>query len=87
MLMRNINVNKIIKPINSSDGAGVKLKRSIGVEPNYFDPFLMLDEFGSDNKDDYVGGFQHIHIEGLRQLLTCFMENSNIKTVRALKEK
>ena len=55
--MRNINVNKIIKPINSSDGAGVKLKRSIGVEPNYFDPFLMLDEFGSDNKDDYVGGF------------------------------
>ena len=41
----------------ASDGAGVKLKRSIGVEPNYFDPFLMLDEFGSDSKDDYIGGF------------------------------
>ena len=42
-----IEVEKIIKPITTSDGAGVKLKRSIGVDPNYFDPFLMLDEFGS----------------------------------------
>ena len=55
--MTEIQVKKIIKPIASSDGAGVKLKRSIGVDPNYYDPFLMLDEFGSDNKDDYVGGF------------------------------
>ena len=55
--MKQIEVNKIIKPILSSDGAGVKLKRSIGVEPNYYDPFLMLDEFGSENKDDYIGGF------------------------------
>ena len=52
-----IEVDKIIDPIPASDGAGVKLKRSIGVEPNYFDPFLMLDEFGSNNKEDYVGGF------------------------------
>ena len=55
--MSNIEVNKIIDPIPSSDGAGVKLKRSIGVNPNYLDPFLMLDEFGSENKDDYIGGF------------------------------
>ena len=55
--MSTIEIKKIIDPILASDGAGVKLKRSIGVEPNYFDPFLMLDEFGSDNKDDYVGGF------------------------------
>jgi len=55
--MRNIEVGKIINPSPVSDGAGVKLKRSIGVEPNYFDPFLMLDEFGSENKDDYIGGF------------------------------
>jgi len=55
--MKNIEVKKIINPVTASDGAGVKLKRSIGVEPNYFDPFLMLDEFGSDNKDDYIGGF------------------------------
>ena len=55
--MKIIEVKKIINPITASDGAGVKLKRSIGVEPNYFDPFLMLDEFGSENKDDYIGGF------------------------------
>ena len=55
--MKNIEANKIIKPVLSSDGAGVKLKRSIGIEPNYFDPFLMLDEFGSEDKDDYIGGF------------------------------
>ena len=55
--MKNIEVSKIIDPIPASDGAGVKLKRSIGVEPDYFDPFLMLDEFGSENKDDYIGGF------------------------------
>ena len=55
--MKKIEVSKIINPIPTSDGAGVKLKRSIGVEPDYFDPFLMLDEFGSDNKDDYIGGF------------------------------
>ncbi len=55
--MSKIEVKQIIDPMTASDGAGVKLKRSIGVEPNYFDPFLMLDEFGSDNKDDYLGGF------------------------------
>ncbi len=55
--MSDIEIKQIINPILASDGAGVKLKRSIGVEPNYFDPFLMLDEFGSENKDDYIGGF------------------------------
>ena len=55
--MKSIEVNKIIIPTPASDGAGVKLKRSIGVEPNYYDPFLMLDEFGSENSDDYVAGF------------------------------
>ena len=52
-----IEVDKIIDPIPASDGAGVRLKRSIGVEPNYFDPFLMLDEFGSENSEDYIAGF------------------------------
>jgi len=55
--MSSVEIKQIINPILASDGAGVKLKRSIGVEPNYFDPFLMLDEFGSENKDDYIGGF------------------------------
>ena len=51
-------INQIISPINTSDGAGVKLKRSIGTQLiDYLDPFLMLDEFGSDKSDDYLGGF------------------------------
>ena len=55
--MKSIEIDQIINPILSSDGAGVKLKRSIGIKPNYYDPFLMLDEFGSENKEDYLGGF------------------------------
>ena len=57
-MIMNVEVKKIIKALNASDGAGVKLKRSIGTpEADYIDPFLMLDEFGSENKDDYVAGF------------------------------
>ena len=78
--MKNIEVNKILKPTPSSDGAGVKLKRSIGVEPNYFDPFLMLDEFGSDNKDDYIGGFPahpHRGIETVTYMLAGEFEHKD----------
>ena len=78
--MKNIEVNKIINPIPASDGAGVKLKRSIGVEPNYFDPFLMLDEFGSENKDDYVAGFPahpHRGIETVTYMLAGEFEHKD----------
>lgn len=47
----------------ASDGAGVKLTRIIG-QPSLpdLDPFLMLDEFGSDKGADYIGGFpDHPH--------------------------
>ena len=60
--MSDIEVKNIINPVPATDGAGVKLKRSIGVEPNYFDPFLMLDEFGSEDSKDYIAGFpSHPH--------------------------
>ena len=56
--MKLIEIKKIIKALSASDGAGVKLKRSIGTpEADYIDPFLMLDEFGSENKEDYIAGF------------------------------
>ena len=49
--MKSIEVEKIIEPVAASDGAGVKLKRSIGTHLiDYHDHFLMLDEFGSENK-------------------------------------
>ena len=78
--MSNIEVNKVINPTPASDGAGVKLKRSIGVEPNYFDPFLMLDEFGSENKDDYVAGFPahpHRGIETVTYMLAGEFEHKD----------
>ena len=56
--MSTIEVKKIVKAIHTSDGAGVKLKRSMGIpDLDFIDPFLMFDEFGSDNKDDYIAGF------------------------------
>ena len=56
--MSAIEIKKIVKPIETSDGAGVKLKRSIGTsEVDYIAPFLMLDEFGSENSEDYIAGF------------------------------
>ena len=79
-MTKRIEVEKIIKPISTSDGAGVKLKRSIGVEPNYFDPFLMLDEFGSEKKDDYIAGFPphpHRGIETVTYMLAGDFEHKD----------
>ena len=61
--MSTIEIKKIIKAIQTSDGAGVKLKRSMGIpELDFIDPFLMFDEFGSENKEDYIAGFpSHPH--------------------------
>ncbi|MGD9843333.1 MAG: pirin family protein [Steroidobacteraceae bacterium] len=51
-------VNQIINSINTSDGAGVKLLRSLGQRQNArLDPFLMLDEFCSFDANDYIAGF------------------------------
>jgi redox-sensitive bicupin YhaK (pirin superfamily) len=47
----------------TSDGAGVKLRRSLGsAQFQRLDPFLMLDEFRSDDPKDYIAGFpSHPH--------------------------
>lgn len=51
-------IDQIINAVATSDGAGVRLLRSLGqTQATRVDPFLMLDEFGSDQPDDYVGGF------------------------------
>ena len=51
----------------TSDGAGVKLTRVIGSRqlPD-LDPFLMLDEFGSDRPSDYIAGFPDASAPRLR---------------------
>ena len=79
--MIKIEVKKIVKALNASDGAGVKLKRSIGTpEADYIDPFLMLDEFGSENKDDYIAGFPphpHRGIETVTYMLNGKFEHQD----------
>ena len=61
--MTERRIERIIQGIATSDGAGVKLKRSLGQSPYArLDPFLMLDEFYSDKPDDYIAGFpSHPH--------------------------
>jgi redox-sensitive bicupin YhaK (pirin superfamily) len=56
-------VRQIVRGMPTSDGAGVKLRRVIG-QPQLpdLDPFLMLDEFGTDQPEDYLAGFpDHPH--------------------------
>lgn len=52
------NIKQIIEPEPVIEGAGVRLKRSIGTPTlDYLDPFLLFDDFTSDNPRDYEAGF------------------------------
>ena len=56
-------ITQLVRGINTSDGAGVKLKRIMGgPELTQLDPFLLLDEFKNDDPKDYAAGFpDHPH--------------------------
>ncbi|RUO34677.1 pirin family protein [Aliidiomarina soli] len=56
--MSTTMVRKRVRGMPAQDGAGVKLSRVIN-QPSYKhqDPFLMLDEFKSDDPNDYIAGF------------------------------
>jgi len=56
-------VIRSLRGMPASDGAGVKLTRVIGTpQLDMLDPFLMLDEFGTDQPEDYLAGFpDHPH--------------------------
>lgn len=66
--MSNLNyqqrhIVEVLKARPASDGDGVKLLRVFGGgDLSRFDPYLMLDEFGSYDASDYIGGFpSHPH--------------------------
>jgi redox-sensitive bicupin YhaK (pirin superfamily) len=49
--------------METSEGAGVTVQRSIGIPAlRNYDPFMLLDQISSDNPDDYIAGFpSHPH--------------------------
>jgi len=64
--MSNDNQARVLRKLRgmpTSDGAGVRLTRLIGTpQLGDLDPFLMLDEFGTDKPEDYLAGFpEHPH--------------------------
>ncbi len=77
-------MRKVIEQIQArktSDGDGVNLLRVFGGQrPERFDPFLMLDEFGSESASDYIGGFPphpHRGFETVTYMLQGKMEHKD----------
>ncbi len=70
---------KVVTGKKTSDGAGVKLVRSLGTaQLSVLDPFLLLDEFHSDDPNDYMAGFpSHPHrgFETVTYMLAGLMEH------------
>ncbi|KYQ92164.1 pirin family protein [Tieghemostelium lacteum] len=68
-------VSRVATGIDTKDGAGVKLKRVIGGSIKTLDPFLLLDEFKSDNAKDYIKGFPS-HPHRGQQTVTIMIEGN-----------
>src|SRR5574341_1504985 len=72
--MKTKGVIEIIEPQAVIEGAGVRLKRSIGTQKlDYLDPFLLLDHFDSKDARDYQAGFPlhpHRGIETVTYILS-----------------
>jgi redox-sensitive bicupin YhaK (pirin superfamily) len=76
---REVNSSFTAKPV--TEGAGVKLYRVFGnSDKNITDPFLLMDNFGSDNPDDYIAGFPwhpHRGIETVTYMLEGEVEHED----------
>ncbi len=61
--MTERGLKQVVVPEGTSDGAGVRLRRSIATRTlDHLDPFFLFDHFGSENADDYIAGFpMHPH--------------------------
>jgi len=80
--MSERTVVELLQAQAASDGDGVKLLRVFGGgNLSRFDPFLMLDEFGSESADDYIGGFPphpHRGFETITYMLQGKMEHKDL---------
>ncbi len=74
-------VVKVLSSQPAMEGAGVSLQRVFGfTEQGQFDPFLLLDHFGSDNPNDYLAGFPwhpHRGIETVTYMLEGVVEHGD----------
>ncbi|HEU5361515.1 MAG TPA: pirin family protein [Candidatus Deferrimicrobiaceae bacterium] len=75
------NVQGVVEPQFVTEGAGVKLRRSIATRKlDYLDPFLLFDHFGSENPADYLAGFpMHPHrgIETVTYMLAGLVDHKD----------
>jgi redox-sensitive bicupin YhaK (pirin superfamily) len=80
------NVTKILSGIETSDGAGVSLRRYIASpQLDMLDPFLLLDMFSSDNPDDYIAASRRIHIADLKPSPIYCMAVCDTKIAQAMR--
>lgn len=74
-------IKRILKSTPTIEGAGVKLKRAFGYhQVPLLDPFLLLDDFHSENSDDYISGFPwhpHRGIETITYVLVGRVEHGD----------
>lgn len=70
--MTTRQILQILNSRDTSDGDGVRIRRTLGQHRHDLDPFLMLDEIRSADSADYIGGFPphpHRGIETLTYML------------------
>jgi redox-sensitive bicupin YhaK (pirin superfamily) len=84
MAEQGATLRRIVRKLRgqpATDGAGVRMTRVIGTDRlDHLDPFLLLDEFRSDNPDDYIAGFpDHPHrgFETVTYMLAGSMEHGD----------
>lgn len=79
--MRERRVERIVQGRAAVDGAGVRVHRVFGVgTEQYTDPFLLLDDVGSDNPDDYTAGFPlhpHRGLQTVTYMLSGFFRHTD----------
>ena len=79
--MKVRDVQGVIEPQFVTEGAGVRLRRSIATRRlDYLDPFLLFDHFGSEDPDDYLAGFpMHPHrgIETVTYMLAGLVDHKD----------